>query len=208
MLNLEKKFIFTHPQKCAGSSIEEALKKSLKLTDKEYYANLNRHASLRTEIKNINSLGLNERDFFKFSCIRNPWDRAVSMYYHILGFNTQVYRESHEPLLNYYEKVKKMSFDEFCEFQENAAIEQLQPTKLFMFHEGVYKIDFVIRYENLNADFQHCLDILQLEHVELPNTFRHFRPADTEYRRLFNDKTKKIIERQFAFDIDFFGYEF
>jgi hypothetical protein len=211
MINIEKKFIFTHPQKCAGSSIEEALKAILKLTNEQYYENLNRHAPLRKEIKAINSLGLHEKDFFKFSCIRNPWDRMVSMYYHILKFDIEIYRErgdSHEALLKYYEKVKNMSFSEFCEFQETADIKQLSPTKVFMYYENAYKIDFVIRYENLKIDFEHCLKVLNLETIELPNVYRDYRPKDLEYKSLYNEKTRKIIERQFEFDIDFFGYTF
>ena len=71
---------------------------------------------------------------------------------------------------------------------------------------GNHIVDFVGRYESLQADFDHCCERIGLPLQALP----HRRRADdrSAYREYYDDESKALVERHFAADIEAFGYEF
>ena len=86
MIDLQKKIIFIHPRKTGGTTIESAFgwhprcyrNETKKEKDpKQTWFLKFKHASLTQHINTIESLGYKESDFFKFACIRNPWDLMV-----------------------------------------------------------------------------------------------------------------------------------
>ena len=69
MIDHKHKFIFIHINKCGGTSIDEHFTENFKDTQKHLSTKLNP----------------NEFDnYFKFTFVRNPWDRVVSFYHYQL----------------------------------------------------------------------------------------------------------------------------
>ena len=129
---------------------------------------------------------------FTFSSIRNPWDRAVSMW-----------------KLDYF---KHMSFGGFCtKLQKNTfnrGGEKWHTASLFhhlVDNEGALKVDFIVRFENFKEDFNTLCTTLNLTNTKLPHKNKSNHKPYIEH---YNDKTKKIIAQHYKEDIEYFSYGF
>ena len=204
MIDLNRKIIFTHFPKCGGTTIEVAFYWSPKVKQNktEAYHELFKkfkHANLTEHILHIESLGYNKNEFFKFTCIRNPWDIAVSRFYH------------DKQDKNVSQLIKKMRFDEYIEFRchkQRADKVKFLNIYPFLYHEDAFQIDYVMRLENLAKDFQ----LLNKKFgVELPkiNFNARIKSENDVYRNYYsNKKTRKLVEEAGQFFIETFGYKF
>lgn len=75
MIIEDKKIIFCHIDKTAGSSISKNL---VVYDDKEPIRYKDKHTSMKSLISKVK----NPKEYFKLAFIRNPYDRALSKYYH------------------------------------------------------------------------------------------------------------------------------
>lgn len=179
-------FVFIHINKTAGSSIEKALKLAFE------------H---RTALQKIEELGRQEWDRrFSFSIVRNPWDKVVSHYHYRVKTNqTDLGRHT----IPFQEWVKRA-------YGEREAAYYDQP-RMFMPQlrwiadaEGKILVSFVGSLENLQMDFElicHRIGVeARLPHVKKSN----HRP----YQELYDEETREIVAREFAEDIETFGYSF
>jgi hypothetical protein len=205
MFDLDRKIIFTHPQKCGGTSIEAAFGWHPKYsTDKSdnYYTLFKtfKHTSLTKHIQHIETLGYSKDDFFKFTCVRNPWDMAVSRFHH---------DKKDKNVSNY---VKNMNFDEYIEFKCNQQIKnekiKFLNIDMFVHHKNQLCIDYVIRLENYEKDFKILKEKFK---VELPQQHFNYRnkTKDDIYQNYYsNPKTKKLVEEASQTLIKMFGYKY
>ncbi len=132
--------------------------------------------------------------YFKFSFERNPWDRQVSWY-------------------NYKTKSKtaaaKPSFDAFNADRRRAWVENWD-----LYTEGGAQVlDFVGRYETLEADFARVLTEIGLSgQVSLPkaNVSKVRSPKDdaAAYRAYYTDASRALVAEWYQPEIRHFGYEF
>ena len=211
MINFDKKFLFSHPQKCGGSSIELALQRELKLNDEDHMVYLHKHLGLSSVIEIIEKHGYDVKDFFKFAIIRNPWDRMVSWYY--MAKNVLIYHKLNDPNsppaeIYFYKKIESMNFQDFCVFQYDEPINRLVPTEELLCHNGEFLMDFVIQFDHIKEGFDYCMQKIGFTNMKLPHVeFNTHRPK-VPYQSYYNNKTKDIIGKQFKFDIDFFGFTF
>lgn len=134
--------------------------------------------------------------YFKFGFVRNPWDRAVSLYERKQGMQLK----------------SKMSFEEFIEWMKFSSCTCIHPMPhryqldWFVNPHGEVMVDFIGRFENLQNDWAKVASKLganrELSRVNVnPDSRQHY----TEY---YTDKTRKIVLERFAVDIEYFGYEF
>ena len=139
------------------------------------------------------------RDYMSFAIVRNPFDRAVSMF--------QFAKENQ--LGDLYNHSNDITFKNFCEImQENHA----NNTKDFIgIHQqvewlnGAFQPNFILRFENLKNDFKEMLDACEIKHItaDIPHENSSKR---SDYKDYYNYKTQKIIEKIFEKDIDTFKY--
>ena len=139
------------------------------------------------------------RDYMSFAIVRNPFDRAVSMF--------QFAKENQ--LGDLYNHSNDITFKNFCEImQENHA----NNTKDFIgIHQqvewlnGAFQPNFILRFENLKNDFKEMLDACEIKHItaDIPHENSSKR---SDYKDYYNSKTQKIIEKIFEKDIDTFKY--
>ena len=133
---------------------------------------------LKKEIKNYNK-------YFKFTFIRNPWDRLVSWF------------RSHDRRMNpgwlsrsNLEKIPEYFWDNQSEW---------------IFEGDSCLVDFVGRYENFQEDFNVVCDKIGIPRKQLPHKNKSKHKHYTEY---YNDETRQIVAENYAKDIEYFGYEF
>jgi len=127
--------------------------------------------------------------YFKFSFERNPWDRQVSWYH---------YKTKSKPA------AEKPSFEMFNRDKRRAWVENwdLYATG------GELIVDFVGRYETLEADFDEVLSRIGLRgQVTLPRT-NVSKGRSGSYRDMYDDASRALVADWYAPEIRHFGYEF
>lgn len=136
---------------------------------------------------------------FKFAAVRNPWARAVSLYYR--GEGDAPHRH--------------MSFEQFCENHCYASDTCFWPSRhrhqadWLEDENGVSLMDYVYKVEAFESAIEAIAEMtdgsIRLENRAL-NANSRSRAGD--YRTLYNDHCRKLIARRFEKDIDLFGYSF
>lgn len=137
--------------------------------------------------------------FFKFSSVRNPWARAVSLYFRREGVQAS----------------DQMSFDTFCEQHIYASDTCEHPTlhasqlDWLCDESGQVIMDYVFKVE----EFQKAIDdIRERTDGRLKLTYRESntnpQSRSASYRDLYSEKTRKMIAKRFEKDIDYFRYAF
>ena len=139
------------------------------------------------------------KNYMSFAVVRNPFDRAVSMF--------QFGKEN--KLGNLYGESNDLSFENFCEIMKE---KHLNKEKDFIaihsqteWLEGAFQPNFVLRFENLRKDFQEMLDTCQIKHIN-SNIPHENSSQRLNYKNYYNNKTKKIIAKIFEKDVDTFKY--
>lgn len=136
---------------------------------------------------------------FKFSAVRNPWARAVSLYH----------RREGVPRKNV------QTFEEFCEHHFHASDTCRQPTlhknqcDWHVDEKGNNLMDFVYKVEDLNTAIREIKKRTE-GRVKLTYATENKNPNSPSlaYQSLYTDKSKKIIAQRFEKDIDLFKYTF
>ena len=182
MISFDKKFIFFHQGKCGGSSI----KRELKVLSRKYKFDVNHsegHEKLEFFFNLIVGQNLNPDDFFKFTIVRNPWDRAVSWYYHWHMIHQLKEKEPFNPWLK--SKGKNLSFI---------------PSD---------QTDYTIKLEEIDIGMSYVLDKLGIP----PKTIHSHINYDTgrpqkDYREYYDSETKEIVYIRNRDMIEKFNYIF
>mgnify|MGYP003660132924 CR=1 FL=1 len=223
IISHKHKFIFIHPPKCAGTSIEVSLASVCADDDiigpvtleglPDDYKHPNTfeetsggiyNAMLAKEIKNyVGSDCWNE--YFKFSVMRNPWDRSISAWHwHNRSTTDYLWKYAQDESLNEWGVLNKASFMYYLNikpFHPISISKQLQIG-------GTFDIDYLIRFEDLNDSYKKVCDILNIKPIKLPNAKSGYKSKKVHYSKFYNDETKEIINQRYKDDIDNFGYKF
>jgi hypothetical protein len=217
MLDLKRKIIFTHPKKCAGTSIEHLfgwLPCTKKTPTKEYRDQFvkEKHTSLDAHLERVRDENLDASDFFIFSCVRNPWDRAVSLYFHRKAKAKDYWlkRNPGKELPKHLQKSEDESFQDFLlnryrGFRLNGT-NPLETRPYTSSSSGVTP-NFIIRYEKYNEGVQHVAGLYGLDVGKLQRYNSGTRPADSNYKDYYtNDVCISIVGELGRDAIDSFGY--
>jgi hypothetical protein len=141
------------------------------------------------------------RNYMSFAVVRNPFDRAVSMF--------QFAKE--QKLAELYGESNDVSFEGFCEIMKENCSNNIKDFigthQQVEWLNGAFRPNFVLRFENLKNDFQEMLDICEIKHItsSIPHENSSKR---SDYKDYYNSNTKKIVEKIFEKDIDTFKYTY
>lgn len=129
---------------------------------------------------------------FKFAFVRNPWDWQVSNYAYAL----------HAPAHGQHDVIQELgSFDAYIRYQYE---EQAPSQSSFLDGDaGEELVDFVGRFETLEADFQTICAKIGVK-AELP--FLNASKRRKDWRSYYTDETRDLVADLFAQDIERFGY--
>lgn len=143
-------------------------------------------------------------EYFKFTFVRNPWDRVAS-FYRFLGY------------------------DRWCSFNRFVSTylpRQLERNHWFMCPQADYLhdaqgrllVDFVGRFERLSEDFAIAcsrmgLPAPTLAHVNhsgatRPGSLRWLRRPALPYRDMYGSRSRELVERIYARDVETFSYAY
>lgn len=217
MISHKHKFIFTHINKCGGTTIDTMLIKYCDGFKQSHAATLletlhsptpvNKLYGELNQVKHLSArqtLNSKSQNYFKFSFVRNPWDKLVSAYF---------YRKHRSG------RYKSMNFRQFVKYRVkhwkiNTTYSGKLNKKFFWSadqydwlcgSDGEVIVDFVGKVENFQNDFNHICDRIGIPQERLPHINKTKHKHYTEY---YDVVTREIVERKFAKDIEYFGYKF
>lgn len=189
MINFRRKYIFVHIPKTGGVSIERSLSPHI-----DYCLHIGAHKNIHEHREGLPRYDFDK--FFKFCFVRNPWDRAFSLY--SFWRNQKSSDKFYEWDSKQVNVCKRLKFKEFL-----LRIKQGMPTlcrrphvkSQYSFTKGV---DFIGRFENIDEDYSKVRDALNLPPLKLPHLnksqHKHYsRAYDEESIQLVNDIYKKDI---------------
>jgi hypothetical protein len=192
----EQKCIFVHITKCAGISICMTL-----------FGNLG-GAHLRIPHYQLIFSQHEFEDYFKFTFVRNPWDRLLSAFLFLkkggankldrqwVEANLGGYPDFHSFVINWVNRKSVNTWKHFV------------PQYKFVCEPGnqTPKVDFIGRFECINEDFAEVQKRLG-NHSNLQHLNRT-EGGKKDYREYYTDETRTIVEDVYQEDIRIFGYDF
>jgi len=232
MLNLSKKYplVFFHIAKNAGKSICDALQ-----IDKEHHpSHFNQTVLLGDDIRDSYSIE-QWNELKKFTIIRNPWDRMVSLYHFRKKENDLLIRLQHQGL---WEPTNGDSSQEGWDFKtwiKNAEVAGVQDHNAFLNYKdvikvqpqskgffkssseyinqldlitdpnGMFYVDYIIEYKKLDEELENMFNSLNLKPPQLPVINKS---NHENYREYYDEETKNFVYELFKKDINYFEYEF
>jgi hypothetical protein len=200
MISLQKRFLFVHIPKTAGNSIQSVLRD---YSEDELVA-------LRKEQDGIERFGLRNPDYkikkhstlseyyealgneqfrrlYKFTCVRNPWDRLVSYYFTPTqkpeNWNRKKFRETIS---------KAVSVPDYLRLDNGDA-------------NPFANVDCIMRFENLADDFRGVCDAIGISPPALPQYNRSNRQ---HYSKYYDNELRELVGARFAAEIERFNYSF
>jgi hypothetical protein len=200
MISFQKRFLFVHIPKTAGNSIQSVLRD---YSEDELVA-------LRGEQDGVERFGLRNPNYkikkhstladyraalgetkfnslYKFTCVRNPWDRMVS-YYFTPTQKTDVWDRK---------KFRKIV---------SSALSAADYLRLDTGEEDPFgNVDCIIRFENLADDFRTVCAALNISPTILP---QYNRSCREHYSKYYDEELRGLVRERFAAEIDHFGYSF
>ena len=141
------------------------------------------------------------KNIFTFAFVRNPFDRILSAYKYLIGGfgNEGDTTFAQTSLANF------KNFNQFIrEFEKSDELQSwLHFQSVFNFIDR--PVDFIGKYENIQADFNVVCDHIGLIRLplECKNSSNH-----EHYSAYYNTRSKKIVEKMFARELEEFGYKF
>jgi len=126
--------------------------------------------------------------YYKFTLERNPWDKAISLYY----WRTRNLDER----------------PEFSDFLRSSRAHKLSNFKLYSIF-GRVAVDTVYRYEELGAALRNIEHTVGLPGtLEMPETKTGHRKERAHYSEFINDEDRQYIARRCKREIDLLNYAF
>jgi Sulfotransferase family len=200
MISLQKRFLFVHIPKTAGNSIQSALRdysedelvalrkeqdgiERFGLRNPKY--KLKKHSTLK-EYQDA----LGDEQFgtlYKFTCIRNPWDRMVSFYF--------------TPTQNPETWDRKKFRETISKALSMPAYLRLDTDK----GDPFANVDCIMRFENLDNDF---LAVCRAIGISPPTLPRYNRSSREHYSKYYDDELRELVRTRFAAEIERFDYRF
>lgn len=202
----EASVIFVPVYKAAYSSISAFLR-----------TNLVSQPSTRLPPRLVDITHARYRSYFKFSFVRNPWDRAVSCYANRFHEDSNLTSQRYflSPLKEILGK-ERITFRDYVSFVARVPDDASDPhwrsqTLSLYAHASTPVVDFIGRLENISDDIKFVFDQIgyQGPSEDVPhkqNSVGRFREAD--YQQYYDEETSEYVRRRYAQDVENFGYEF
>ena len=200
MISFQKQFLFIHIPRTAGNSIQSVLRdysedEIVALRSEqdgiERFGLRNPHYKLRkhsTLAEYRAALGQEQfHNLYKFTCVRNPWDRMVSYYFRRTRDAKDWDRKEFKKMIS-----KALSVADYLRLDESK-------------EDPFGNLDCVMRFETLADDFRRVCAAVDIPVKPLP---KYNRSRREHYSRYYDDELRALVRERFALEIERFGYTF
>jgi Sulfotransferase family len=200
MISFQKRFLFVHIPKTAGNSIQSVLRN---YSEDELVALRGEQDGVerfglrnpKYKVKKHSTLAeyrtaLSEGEFanlYKFTCIRNPWDRMISYYFTPTQKTETWDRKKFRKIIS-----RAVSVADYLRLDEDE-------------EDPFGNVDYIMRFENLADDFRKVCAELDISPMKLPQYNRSNRE---HYSKYYDDDLRELVRVRFAAEIERFGYAF
>ena len=148
--------------------------------------------------------------YFKFAFVRNPWDVRLSRYFYLrdteIAYNTKKNLPTDNSALSL--DFKSWCFSgEWFPAQNWSCKNKTQGGQIGFLQNDNFEIDidYIGKFENLQEDFNNICDQIGIENKKLPH---HNKSKHKHYTKYYDDETREFVAKNYAKDIEYFGYEF
>jgi chondroitin 4-sulfotransferase 11 len=210
---LEKnKAIYIPIEKVANTSLKRAF----------YYIENNKvpkKIHVKNNFKNVSKEKLlNYGDYFKFTFVRNPYDRLVSCYFNKIKHNPNLtdksyYKGVHRGLLknskNFNSEMDFKSFvKEVSKIKDNVADVHIRSQYTFITTKrGDVPINYIGKFENLEKDYKKVCEKICVNNP--PNLSKENKSnRNKDYRKYYDEEIKKLVKQRYKKDLKLFNYKF
>lgn len=203
MISLKNNFLFVHIPKTAGNSVQNILRTYSEdrvvclhpFQDgfERFGVISERFKTQKHSILKDYQTALDKELFdklFKFTIVRNPWDRMISCYF-----------SPHLGVVAWDRDQFKRLIFEVEPITSFLSLEPSEDDTLAPFRN----IDYFIRYENLNEDFRKVCDLVGIPWETLPTRNKSQRKS---YEQYYDDELIELVQNKFSKEIEYFNYEY
>lgn len=205
MISHRHKCIFVHIPRSGGSSIEDIIWPPDERTEANLWMGFIRPMYNKYQTGGLQHLlarqvrdEIGEEEFahyFKFTFVRNPWDKAVSQFNYTMQLRPDLRSfagipddASFEKYLDRIRQVPHVQWERQIEFMHD--------------RNGQVLVDHIGRFESFAADAAAVFARLGLEVNAIPHVNRSVREAGVVY----SNEARDLIAEHYAADIRAFGY--
>lgn len=206
MISDQYRCIFVHIPRTGGTSIEDVIwpkertERDLWMGFRDRYHNKYQTGGLQHLLARQIRQEVGQRRFdiyFKFSFVRNPFDRAISQF---------SYMRRRDDLREFIGMGEHDDFEKYLHLIRDKKHVQWEEQWRFVYEASACLMDFVARFENIDADAAVILSRLGIDGAVLPHRNKSDRRVD--YRAYYNDHTKNLVAKMYEKDLELFGYRF
>lgn len=188
----KRKCIFIHIPKTAGTALASCFMDTITRDHFPQYV----YQQANRELFN---------NYFKFSFVRNPWDRAVSMYTYLATKKPEGTVDTYFHQL-FTKHIK--DFNSFISYLEHNGIDQFTLFQSQSFYLLDYKneiaVDYVGKVENMEKDYEFIKNKLSLT----SSITRKNASIRKPYQSYYTPELKNRVGDLYRKDIDIFNYDF
>lgn len=201
IISREHRICFIHIPRTGGRTIRTLLEKQI--NDLELIGDL--HSSAQETINIFPEV----KDYYKFTFVRNPYDRLVSIYSQI---NTQMEHPD-------YNEIRRLSFIEFIEWYKEVGMRRKIGDNLplyntqssMMFRKDKLLVDEVFYFEQLcnDMDVSNLNALFTKINLEIPNKVPVLNKSERRigWLNIFNEQSYTLINRVFEEDFKKLNYK-
>jgi len=203
-----QQLVYLPVPKAACSSIKAALAKAGGIVVAENQS-IHFHPSWHIQKGDLNQA---QSVYYKFSFVRNPFERLVSCYREKIMFTPT--REHPDPVYNgyYFALPAHSSFADFAQrvakIPDPLADNHFKSQYALLYNSGKPLVDFVGKVEQLDHEWKQIAGQYQLEPTLISsNVTKSKQGCYSDYRLYYNESLAKLVYERYRQDIEGFGYE-
>lgn len=202
------KLVYLPIPKAACTSIKAALAKACDIVFAKNQS-VHTHPGMHKQEGRLNAA---QSGYYKFSFVRNPFERLVSCYRQKIIFIPS--RDHPKPLYEYYffSLPAHISFADFVErvakIPDPLADNHFKSQYALLYSEERLQVDYVGKMENLDNEWKQIAEKYQLDpNLIQSNVTKDRQGCHSDYRLYYTEPLAKLVYERYRQDVETFGYE-